>query len=54
MSLIAWIVLGLIAGFFSSHIVRGSSTGFGIEDAAGAALLVFTYYIVSLRTRSGK
>ena len=54
MSLVAWIVLGLIAGLFSSHIVRGSSTGFCLEDVAGAVILVVTYYIVSHRTRSGK
>ena len=35
MSIIAWIVLGLIAGFIASKIVEGSGQGFFLNIALG-------------------
>ena len=35
MSIIAWIVLGLIAGFIGSKIVQGSGQGFFLNIALG-------------------
>jgi uncharacterized membrane protein YeaQ/YmgE (transglycosylase-associated protein family) len=35
MSIIAWIVLGLIAGFIGSKIVEGSGQGFFLNIALG-------------------
>ena len=35
MSIIAWIVLGLIAGFIASKIVEGSGQGFFLNMALG-------------------
>jgi len=35
MSIIAWIILGLIAGFIGSKIVQGSGQGFFLNIALG-------------------
>jgi hypothetical protein len=52
MSLSAWIVLGLIAGFFSRNFVNGVSPGVGMDDVLGLSLLLVAYYAVSRHTRS--
>lgn len=52
MSLSAWIVLGLIAGFFSRNFVGGVGPGVGMDEVLGLSLLLVAYYAVSRHTRS--
>lgn len=47
MCLSAWIILGLIAGFISSHIVAGVALDAVIEVALGSVLLFIAYYVAS-------
>jgi hypothetical protein len=49
MSLSAWIVLGLVAGFIASKIVSGSGQGVVMDivlGIVGAALLLVVYHAV--------
>ena len=52
MSLSAWIVLGLIAGFISSNIVIGVDPGVVMDVIFGSALLFLAYYVVSREVMS--
>ena len=48
MSIIAWIVLGLIAGFIASKIVEGSGQGFFLNMALGIIGAVVGGFLYSL------
>ncbi len=50
MSLSAWIVPRLIAGFVSSNIVNGVNPGVVMDVVLGSALLIVAYYAVSRYT----
>jgi hypothetical protein len=52
MSLFAWIVLGLIAGFISSNFVDAPGQGVTMDVILGSALLLVAYYAVSRNSRS--
>jgi uncharacterized membrane protein YeaQ/YmgE (transglycosylase-associated protein family) len=48
MSIIGWIVLGLIAGFIASKIVEGSGQGFFLNMALGIVGAVVGGFLYSL------
>jgi len=48
MSIIAWIVLGLIAGFIGSKIVEGSGQGFFLNIALGIVGAIVGGFLYSL------
>ena len=48
MSIIAWIVLGLIAGFIASKIVEGSGQGFFLNMALGIVGAIVGGFLYSL------
>lgn len=52
MSLSAWIVLGLIAGFISSNIINGVNPGVVMDVVLGSALLFIAYYVTSREVMS--
>jgi uncharacterized membrane protein YeaQ/YmgE (transglycosylase-associated protein family) len=48
MSIIGWIVLGLIAGFIASKIVEGSGQGFFLNMALGIVGAIVGGFLYSL------
>ena len=48
MSIIGWIILGLIAGFIASKIVEGSGQGFFLNMALGIVGAVVGGFLYSL------
>ena len=48
MSIIGWIVLGLIAGFIASKIVEGSGQGFFLNIALGIVGAIVGGFLYSL------
>lgn len=53
MSIIAWIILGLIAGFIGSKLYQGSGQGFVVDVVLGIIGAVVGGYLFSLMGSSG-